>query len=67
MYRLTEFEMCSLRVIDDKPHHHLDLGPEHRAAIRRLWTNGLVRLRSFDVWEISPRGRWLLDAGGIIH
>lgn len=67
MQRLTSEELRALKALDREPQHHLDLSLRERAVVRRLWSNRLVRLRSFDTWEIAPKGRFLLDAGGSVQ
>jgi hypothetical protein len=67
LHRLTSEELRALRALDREPVHHLELSSKERAVVRRLWSNRLVRLRSFDTWEIAPKGRILLDAGGTIQ
>lgn len=67
MHRLSAEELRALKALDREPLHHLDLSDRERAVVRRLWSSRLVRLRSFDTWEIAPKGRLLLDAGGTIQ
>lgn len=67
MHRLTSEELRALRALDREPLHHLELSRQERELVRRLWSNRLVRLRSFDTWEIAPKGRLLLDAGGTVQ
>lgn len=67
MYRLTSEELRALKALDQAPLRHFELSHKERAVVRRLWSNRFVRLRSFDTWEIAPKGRFLLDAGGTIQ
>lgn len=67
MYRLTSEELHALKTLDREPRHYRELSRKESAVIRRLWSIRLVRLRSFDTWEIAPKGRLLLDAGGTIQ
>ena len=67
MRQLSQHELSVLRGIDRKPLRHSELGPNEKGAALRLWSGKFIRLRSFEIWEISAKGRMLLDAGGSIH
>lgn len=64
---LTSVELSVLARLAFHCRHHLALSPHERPLMGRLMVRRLVRLAKGDLWHITERGLYLLDAGGAMH
>jgi hypothetical protein len=64
---LTSLELSVLAGLALHRRHHLALALHERSLMGRLMVRHLVRLAKGDVWHITERGLYLLDAGGAMH
>jgi hypothetical protein len=64
MSPLVASELAALEFISILARQHFEIPERYRNLLAGLWSRGLVRLRRGDVWEITQRGKHLLDAGG---
>ena len=67
MYQPASIDLNILCAVAKRPHHHFELAPILRPKLSRLWTSHFIRLRQGDIWQITEKGRALLECGGQIH
>jgi hypothetical protein len=60
-------EMEVLGSIALGPCSHFELAVEYRRYVGYLWAHRLIQLKTPDTWEITERGRAILDCGGSMH
>jgi hypothetical protein len=60
-------EMEVLGTLALGPRSHFDLAAEFRRCVGYLWARRLIQLKAPDIWEITDRGRAILDCGGSMH
>ena len=64
---ITKRELWVLRQMHLNPTPHTDFSAIDRDALKRLWMRGYICLLTNDTWDLSTKGRLLLDCGGAIH
>ncbi|MBS0244129.1 MAG: hypothetical protein JSS20_18310 [Proteobacteria bacterium] len=65
--KLSDAQLSTLRLLEAGARQHFEFAKEFRESLPKLWGAQFIKLTAGDIWEITPKGLLLLDAGGAIQ